>query len=257
MKLVTWNINSIRMRLERLLGWIDRNEPDLLCLQETKVPDDLFPRAPLEERGYQVALHGQKGYNGVAILSRLPLEAVRCGMDDGEEDGQARLIAADVAGMRLVCAYVPNGQAPGTEKYAHKLRWMERLRAHLAPAIQKRPVAPLVLCGDFNVAPEDRDVHDPAAWEGKIHCSEPERAALRAIAALGLDDAFRAVRPEPGLYSWWDYRMLAFPKGRGLRIDHVLATAPVMARVTSAHIDRDERKGKQPSDHAPVVVELV
>ena len=255
-KLVTWNINSIRMRLERLLGWIDRNRPDLLCLQETKVPDDLFPRAPLEERGYHVALHGQKGYNGVAILSRLPLEAVTRGMEDGEEDGQARLIAADVAGLRLVCAYVPNGQAPGTEKYEHKLRWMERLRAHLAPAIAARPDAPLVLCGDFNVAPEDRDVHDPAAWEGKIHCSEPERAALRAVAALGLGDAFRQVRPEPGLYSWWDYRMLAFPKGRGLRIDHVLATAPVLARVTSAHIDRDERKGKQPSDHAPVVVEL-
>ncbi len=252
-KLVTWNVNSIRMRLERTLDWVDRHQPDVLCLQETKVQDELFPLEPFAERGYQVALHGQKSYNGVAIASRLPLTGIARGFAavSGDEPDQARLLSAEVAGVRVVNAYVPNGEAPGSPKYERKLEWMDRLRLHLTGTCDL--AAPLVLCGDFNVAPDDRDVHDPVEWEGKIHCSEPERRALREIAAFGLIDGFRHVRPEPGLYSWWDYRQLSFPKNRGLRIDHVLVTQPLVACAREMSIDRDARKGKQPSDHAPVI----
>jgi exodeoxyribonuclease-3 len=248
MKIATYNVNSIRMRQERVLDWIDRTAPDVLCLQETKVPDDLFPRAPFEERGYHVELWGQKAYNGVAILSRAPVANVTRGFEDGEEEPDARLIAGEVGGLRFVNAYVPNGQAPGTEKYEKKLRWMARMANYIG-----RQGEPLVVVGDFNVAPEDRDVHDPAAWEGQIHCSEPERAALRGIVAAGLVDGFRALRPEPGLYTWWDYRQLSFPKNKGLRIDHILVSPTVLPRLREASIDRDARKGKQPSDHAPVI----
>ena len=252
-KLVTWNVNSIRIRLERTLAWIDRHQPDVLCMQETKVQDELFPREPFAERGYQVELHGQKTYNGVAIASRLPMSGVARGFASpgGDEPEQSRLMSAEVAGVRVVNAYFPNGEAPGTQKYERKLEWMDRLRQHLTGTCDLG--APLILCGDFNVAPEDRDVHDPAQWEGKIHCSEPERRALREIVAVGLVDSFRHLRPEPGLYSWWDYRQLSFPKNRGLRIDHVLVTPPLVACAREMAIDRDERKGKQPSDHAPVI----
>ncbi len=243
MKLVTWNVNSIRIRLERTLAWIDRHQPDVLCMQETKVQDELFPLEPFVERGYQVELHGQKTYNGVAIASRLPMSGVARGFASpgGDEPEQARLMSAEVAGVRVVNAYFPNGEAPGTQKYERKLEWMDRLRQHLTGTCDLR--APLILCGDFNVAPEDRDVH----------CSEPERRALREIVGVGLVDSFRHLRPEPGLYSWWDYRQLSFPKNRGLRIDHVLVTPPLVACAREMAIDRDERKGKQPSDHAPVV----
>ncbi|HTE54251.1 MAG TPA: exodeoxyribonuclease III [Kofleriaceae bacterium] len=253
MKLATWNVNSIRMRQARLIAWIDRQQPDVLCMQETKVEDDRFPLELFRERGYQVALHGQKTYNGVAIASRLPMTDVVCGLpaEGGGVDEQARLVAAAVAGVRVVCAYVPNGQAPGTPKYEHKLGWMERLRLHLGATCD--PAAPFALCGDFNVAPDDRDVHDPVAWNGQIMCSEPERAALRAIAAIGLVDGLRQLRADGGLFTWWDYRQLAFPRNHGLRIDHLLLTAPLAARLREVAIDRDERKGKQPSDHAPVI----
>ena len=254
MKIVTYNINSIRMRMDRLLEWIDRQRPDVLCLQEIKVTDDLFPRAPFEERGYHVELWGQKTYNGVAILSRAPQTNVARGFGDGEEEPDARLIAADIEGVRFVNAYVPNGQAPGTPRYEMKLRWLARMANHVGALTAGG--APVVVVGDMNVAPEDRDVHDPARWEGQIHCSEPERAALRGVVAAGLEDAFRALRPEPGLYTWWDYRQLSFPKNKGLRIDHILATPSVVARMREASIDRDARKGKQPSDHAPVIAIL-
>jgi exodeoxyribonuclease-3 len=251
MKLATWNVNSIRIRLERLGALLDRHQPDVLCLQETKVEDERFPMEPLAERGYQVALHGQKSYNGVAIVSRLPMEDVVRGLPpDGTTEEQARLIAATIDGVRVVCAYVPNGQAPGTPKYEHKLAWMERLRAHMAELVG---AGPMVLCGDFNVAPEDRDVHDPIAWAGQIHCSEPERAALRSIASVGLVDGLRHLRADAGLYTWWDYRQLSFPKNKGLRIDLVLVNQPMVGRLREVVIDRDERKGKQPSDHAPVI----
>lgn len=239
------------MRQDRLVDWIDRNEPDVLCLQETKVQDDLFPVEPFTARGYQVAIHGQKTYNGVAIASRLPLGNVVRGLPASEGGAEeARLISADVAGMRVICAYFPNGQAPGTPKYDGKLAWMARLRAHLADVCA--PAARVALVGDFNVAPEDRDVHDPVAWHEQIHCSTAERQALRDIVAIGLVDGLRHLRADAGLYTWWDYRQLAFPRNHGLRIDHVLITPPLVACLRDVSIDRDARKGKQPSDHVPV-----
>jgi exodeoxyribonuclease-3 len=250
-KLATWNVNSIRMRQDRVLAWLDRNQPDVLCMQETKVHDELFPREPFESRGYTVALHGQKTYNGVAIASRLPMTDVVRGFAGEDAPEEARLISAEIAGVRVLSVYVPNGQAPGTPKYEHKLGWMGRLERHMAAMCG--PEARLALCGDFNVAPEDRDVHDPVAWAGQIHCSEPERAALRAVAAVGLIDGLRHLRADSGLFTWWDYRQLAFPKNHGLRIDHLLITPRLAAALREVAIDRDERKGKQPSDHAPVI----
>jgi exodeoxyribonuclease-3 len=254
MKLATWNVNSVRARKERVWAWLDAHAPDVLCLQETKVVDDAFPLDELGERGYDAAVHGQKTYNGVAILSRLPLADIARGFDDGEPDEQARLVAATVGGIRVISAYVPNGKEVGHEKYQYKLAWMERLHAFLARTCD--PDQPVFLCGDFNVAPEDRDIWDPALWEGKILCSDAERAALQKIVDWGFVDAFRLHHEEGGLYSWWDYRQLAFPKGRGLRIDFAFITRPLADRCSDAVIDRDARKGKQPSDHAPVVVTL-
>jgi exodeoxyribonuclease III len=252
-KIATWNVNSIRMRQDRVLAWIDQHRPDVLCLQETKVPDDLFPAERFEAAGYQAALFGQKGYNGVAILARSPLGDVSRGLGDGEDTGDepARLVAARVDGVRLASVYVPNGKAVGTDKYAYKLRWLARLRAGLEHTGD--PGAPLVLCGDFNVAPEDRDIHDPEAWAGQVLCSADERAALAEVRAWGLDDVYRRHHPEGGRYSWWDYRGMSFFKDRGLRIDHVWATAPLAARSTACEIDRDARKGQNASDHAPVI----
>jgi len=253
-KLVTWNVNSIRQRLERLIALLARHAPDVVCLQETKVTDADFPVAALREAGYATAFAGQKSYNGVAILARSEPAEVTCGFRDGADDGQARLIAATVADVRVICAYVPNGQAVGTEKYAYKLEWLERLRRMLereADASQ-----PLALAGDFNVAPADADVHDPEAWRGQVLCSEPERAALARVLDWGLVDAFRARYPERVAFTWWDYRELGFPKNRGLRIDHVLLSRPLIERLEDVVIDRDERKGKGASDHAPVLAVL-
>jgi exodeoxyribonuclease-3 len=245
-------VNSIRARAERILAWTARERPDVLCMQEIKVEDHGFPAEDYRALGYQVATHGQKTYNGVAILSRLPMAGVQRGFGDGGDDAQARFLAATVGGLRIASVYVPNGQAPGTEKYAFKLAWMQRLAALAAAHRQDA----LVLAGDFNVAPTDRDVHFPERWAGKIHASEPERAAFRALLDAGLVDVVRQLRPDEELLTWWDYRMLAFPKNDGLRIDHVLATPAVAARAVSAEVHRDERKGKQPSDHVPVVVAL-
>lgn len=254
MKIATYNINSIRTRLPRLLDWLGRERPDVVCLQETKVTDDLFPRPELEALGYRVEIHGQPTYNGVAILSLAPLGEVRRGLPGDDEDKQARYLAATVDGVRVIDVYVPNGSEVGSDKYAYKLAWLERLRRHLE--WDHAPGEPLVLCGDFNIAPEDRDVHDPRAWAGKVLCSDPERAALRGLLDWGLTDAFRAREPGEGHYSWWDYRGGAFWRGQGLRIDLHLVTPPVAARVREASIRRDERKGDKPSDHAPVVLEI-
>jgi exodeoxyribonuclease-3 len=254
MKIATWNVNSIRARLERVLAWVDAARPDVLCLQETKVEDAAFPVEPFAARGYHVALAGQRTYNGVAILSRPEPADVARGLDDGEDDPQARLIAATVDGVRVLCAYAPNGEAPDSEKFPYKLRWLGRLRRYLDGRAD--PGRPLALCGDFNVAPEARDVCDPEAWSASTLYHPQARGALAEVAAFGLVDVFRQHHAEPGFYSWWDYRMLAFPKNQGLRIDHVLATRPLAERSASAAIDREERKGKQPSDHAPVVVEF-
>jgi exodeoxyribonuclease-3 len=252
MKLVTWNVNSIRIRMERLLALLVRHEPDVLCLQEIKLVDDAFPYDTIRAAGYHAAVFGQKTYNGVAILSRIePTEVVR-GFNDGVDDSHARFLSAAVGGVRVLDCYVPNGGEVGSDKWTYKLAWLDRLVRYLATHCD--PAEPLVLCGDMNVAPEARDVHDPALWEPTVLFHPEARAALARVAAWGLEDVFRRHRDEGGLYSWWDYRMLAFPKNQGLRIDHVFATAPLASRSTAAAIDRDERKGKQPSDHAPVIV---
>jgi exodeoxyribonuclease-3 len=250
--LATWNVNSVKARLERLLRFLERRRPDVLCLQELKVEDDQFPLEALEQAGYRAAVHGQKAYNGVAILSREEPRDVLRGMDDGENDPQARLIAATVRDVRVLCAYVPNGQAPGTPAFAYKLRWLERLRRYLEQRCD--PKALLVLCGDFNVAPDDRDVYDPLAWKDQVLCHPEERKALAAIVDWGLADLVRRHHPGGGLFTWWDYRMLAFPRNHGLRIDHVFATLPLARRCAAAEVDRQERKGEKPSDHAPVLV---
>jgi exodeoxyribonuclease-3 len=252
MRIATWNVNSVRARQERLFAWLRRQAPDVLCLQELKVEEAKFPRAELAALGYGSAVLGQRTYNGVAILAREPLEDVQLGLADGVDDPQARLIAATVRGVRVASVYCPNGQSVGSEKWAYKLAFMKRLRAWLDRHV--RPDQPFALCGDFNVAPEALDVHDPAAWEGETLYHPEARASLADVAAFGLVDTLRRARPgEPGLYSWWDYRMLGFPKNRGLRIDHVLATVPLADRLVGAVIDREERKGEAPSDHAPVV----
>lgn len=254
MKLATWNINSIRARKERLLAWIRERGPDVLCLQETKVVDAEFPFAELSALGYRAAAHGQKTYNGVAIASRDELTEVRCGLADGVDDAQCRLVSARTAGLRVVSAYVPNGGELGSDKYAYKLAWLARLRSYLERTA--RPDEPLVVCGDFNVAPRDSDVAYPEAWRETVLFHPSARAALEPLWQWGLRDLVAEKYPQGGVYSWWDYRQLAFPRGDGLRIDLVLATAPAASRCERAWIDREARKGKQPSDHAPVVVEL-
>jgi exodeoxyribonuclease-3 len=254
-KLATWNINSIRARTERLVGWLAAARPDVVCLQETKVEDAGFPHDALTAAGYpHVAIHGQRSYNGVAIASRTPLAEVTRGFDDGEPEPDARVIAATIDGIRVICAYVPNGQDLESDKFAYKLAWYARLRRYL-DRVGTRDT-PLVLCGDFNVTIDDRDVWSPAAWAGKIHCSPAERAALADVTAFGLVDVFRQHHAEGGVYSWWDYRGVSFFKDQGLRIDYVFATAPVAARCTACSIDRTARKGQDASDHAPVIAEI-
>ncbi len=253
-KIATWNVNSIRARLERLLAWLDSEQPDVVCVQELKVTDADFPRDAIEEAGYRCAVHGQKTYNGVAILSRAEPADVARGMGDDADDPQARIISAMIGPVAVVSAYVPNGQEVGSEKYAYKLEWMRRLRAYLERCYS--PSDSLVVCGDFNVAVDDKDVARPEQWAESVLCHSDARAALEEVRAWGLVDVFRKHHPDGGVYSWWDYRMLAFPKHNGLRIDHIFATESLAARSTAARIDRDERKGKKPSDHAPVICEF-
>jgi len=254
-KLVTWNVNSLNVRLPRLLDWLAANAPDVVALQETKTEDAKFPRDELAKAGYVAHVYGQRTYNGVALLVRDGLAAadVATGLP-GFADEQKRVIAATVAGVRIVNAYVPNGQAVGSDKYAYKLAWCRAATAALADALAAH--AELAFVGDMNIAPEPRDVHDPALWEGQVLFSEPERAAFRGWLALGLVDGFRRFEQPPDTFSWWDYRMLAFPKNRGLRIDHILLSAPLAQRCTGCRIDRNARKGEKPSDHAPVIAEL-
>jgi exodeoxyribonuclease-3 len=250
-KLATWNVNSIRARKDRVGAWLDRHRPDVLCMQETKVEDDGFPAEVFTAAGYELALHGQKSYNGVAIASRLPMTEVTRGLDDGTDDDQSRLIAATIGGVRVISAYFPNGEAVTSPKYAYKLAWIARLRGWLDR--RGDTAAKLALCGDFNVMPEDRDCWNPTAWAGKALFSEPERAALREIAAWGLHDAFRKHHAETGLYSYFDYMGVALFKNQGLRIDHVYVTKALYDACTSCEIDREARKGQNASDHAPVI----
>jgi exodeoxyribonuclease-3 len=253
MKLATWNVNSLKVRLPHVLDWLAAQRPDVLCLQETKLEDRVFPAAELAAAGYQSVCHGQKTYNGVAILSRQPLEDVRHAID-GLDDPQARLIAATVGGLRVVCGYFPNGQAVGSDKYAYKLRWLAALHRQLEGELAATPE--LVLLGDFNIAPEDRDVHDPAAWRDQILCSDAERAAFADLIGLGLKDAFRLFEQPERTFSWWDYRMMAHQRNMGLRIDHILVGEALAGRCRACSIDRAPRRLERPSDHAPVVVEI-
>lgn len=255
MRVATWNVNSIRARLERVTAWLAEHRPDVLCMQETKIEDDAFPHAVFAELGYQTVTHGQRSWNGVAILSRTPLTDVTKGFDDGDDDPQARLIAATTGGVRVVSAYFPNGETVGSDKYAFKLAWMARLGAWLRRVVAAQPR--LALCGDFNVAPADLDVHEPARWIDTVLFTPEVRVALETVRREGgLTDVVRRLNPDAPCLSWWDYRMLAFPKGRGLRIDHIFVTPALDALAVAAGVDRNARKGKQPSDHAPVWVEL-
>jgi len=248
-RIATWNVNSIRARVDRVLAWTRAVRPDILCLQELKAEEKDFPLAAFAELGYQAAVWGQKTYNGVALLARGPLEDVQRG--DGE---QARLVRGRALGVNVYCVYMPNGEAPGTEKFAYKLGWMERFAAELAPVVAGG--ATVAVCGDFNVAPADLDVYDPEGLRETIHVSTPERAALQRIVDVGVVDAFRHLHPAERAYTFWDYRMLAFPKNRGYRIDHVLLTPDLVGRLAGVRIDREARKGEKPSDHAPLIVEL-
>ena len=254
MKIASWNVNSLKARKERLLAWLEKQRPDVVCLQETKLEDAAFPHDELAQVGSHGLAHGQKTYNGVAILSREPIELVRIGMADEVDDLQARLLSARAGPLQVLSVYVPNGGEAGSEKLVYKLRWLERLLAHLDR--HYGPDAQLVLCGDLNIAPEARDVARPEEWQGSVLCLPEVRAAFAKLVAWGLTDCFRIHHPEGGFYSWWDYRQLCFTKNNGLRIDHILATRSVAAGCTSAWIDREQRKGKLPSDHAPVLAEL-
>lgn len=253
MKIATWNVNSLRVRLPQMLAWLADNPVDVLGVQETKLTDENFPRAEIEAAGYQVAFAGQKTYNGVALLSRLPLEQVQVGIPKFQDE-QRRVIAASCGGVRVINLYVPNGQAVGSDKYQYKLIWLEALRGWLSEEF--RHSERIVVVGDFNIAPADEDVHDPLTWKDQILCSEPEREALKAITTLGYRDCFRQFPQEPQSFSWWDYRAAAFRRNMGLRIDLVLANATFAQACSACTIDKAPRKQERPSDHAPVIAEF-
>lgn len=248
--IATWNVNSIRVREAAVLDWLERAAPDVVCLQETKVVDGQFPREGFSRLGYAVETWGERTYNGVATLSRLPLGDVVRGLPGDGEDAPRRALVATVAGIRIWNVYVPNGQSPDSEKFAFKLDWLDRLRRALAPDVAGSEV---VVCGDFNVAPEPRDVHDPVRLAEDVLFHPDARAALAALLALGLRDTFRMHHDEPGAYSWWDYRLNAFRRKMGLRIDHVLASPSLASRCSACDIDVEPRRRPQPSDHAPVL----
>ncbi len=253
MKLATWNVNSLAVRLPQVLDWLASHQPDVLVMQETKLTDDRFPHAEFAAAGWRSVWFGQRTYNGVALLARSePVDVVR--NIPGFDDAQARVIAATVGELRVVGAYFPNGQAPGTEKFAYKMAWLTALQAWLRDEMERHPR--LALMGDYNIAPEDRDVCDPVAWAGQIHCTVDERGHFRGLQALGLTDAFRLFEQPERLWSWWDYRNLAFRRNQGLRIDHILVSPTLTPRVRSCSIDKLPRKNERPSDHAPVTIEL-
>jgi exodeoxyribonuclease III len=252
-KIATWNVNSLRVRLPHVKDWIESEQPDVLALQETKLRDEDFPRDEVESLGYRVAFSGQPTYNGVALLARERIADVLTDID-GFEDPERRILAATIDGVRIYNLYVPNGQSVDSDKYRYKLRWLRALRAQVAAEIDRH--RNVVLLGDFNIAPEDRDVHDPAAWEGKVLCSDAERDGLAHLLELGLVDLFRIFEQEENSFSWWDYRAGAFRRNRGLRIDLILATEAMKERCSSCRIDAGPRRRERPSDHTPVVAEF-
>ena len=257
MKIATWNVNSLKVRLPQVLDWLTAMQPAVLCLQETKMEDRVFPLAEIEAAGYHAVFAGQRTYNGVAILARQALLDVTRGMA-GFADEQQRLISASIATaqgpLRIVCVYVPNGQAVASDKYAYKLRWLAHAANWLRQELTQHPR--LIVLGDFNIAPEDRDVYDPVAWQGQILCSDDERRALKELLDLGLVDAFRCFEQAEKSYSWWDYRMQGFRRNHGLRIDLVLLSTALVGLCQGSSIDKEARRAERPSDHAPVSIEL-
>lgn len=253
MKIATWNVNSLTVRLAHVLDWCQEHQPDILALQETKTPDEKFPQAEIEEAGYQVAFSGQKTYNGVAILSKQKAEDIVTDVAD-LDDPQRRILAASINDIRIINLYIPNGQSLDSDKFIYKMDWLEKVTAFIQTEMSKHEK--LVVLGDFNIAPEDVDVHDPNAWEGHVHVSSTEREVFQQWIELGLVDTFRQFPQEPKLYSWWDYRQLAFRRNRGLRIDHILATSALSASCKQAYIDKAPRKLERPSDHTVIVSEF-
>jgi exodeoxyribonuclease-3 len=254
MKIATWNVNSILARLPHVTRWLEAVQPDVLCIQETKCADEKFPLLELQATGYECLHFGQPSYNGVAILSRSGAVNVQRGFPDDDAASQRRVLVAEIAGVRIVNCYIPNGQMVGSEKYQFKLGWLKRLRDFLDASYDNS--TPVLLCGDFNVAPEERDVHDPRLWQNRILFSEPEKAALQHIKNWGFTDTFRLHTEAGGHYSWWDYRAGAFRRNLGLRIDHIWVSAPLAARSKATWIDKEPRQWERPSDHAPVVAEF-
>lgn len=251
--LATWNVNSLTVRLPHVLDWLATNKPDVLCLQETKQEDSKFPYAALKEAGYNAVHNGQKTYNGVAILSPHAIENVQFDLPNFEDE-QKRIVAANIAGIRVICAYVVNGQAIDSEKYQYKLKWLNALQSWVADEL--RTHEKLAILGDYNIAPDDRDCHDPAAWQGQVLVSEPERSAFKRLLDLGLHDSFRLFNDEPKQFSWWDYRMMAFRRNMGMRIDHILVNDALKPLCKQCVIDKAPRKLERPSDHTPVVLAL-
>lgn len=253
LKIACWNVNSIKVRLDQVLDWFEKNQIDILALQETKVMDVNFPYQLFQERGLHLVYSGQKTYNGVAIISRAPIHNALMDIPT-LQDEQRRILAANIGDLRIVNLYVPNGSEVDSEKYHYKLNWLQKVTEWLQSEIQQYPN--LIVLGDFNIAPNDIDVHDPAEWNGAILVSPKERAALQTLQTLGLQDAFRTLKPETQQYSWWDYRAAGFRRNRGLRIDLILVTQSVLAQCCDCIIDPEPRKHVQPSDHAPVVIEI-
>ena len=253
MKIATWNVNSLKVRLPQVLEWVARHNPDALCLQETKLDNPRFPATEIEAAGYRALHNGQKTYNGVAILARVDATDAVTAIP-GFPDEQKRVLAATVGAARVICAYVPNGESTDSDKYQYKLRWLAAFRDWLKAELAQHPR--LAVLGDYNIAPEDRDVHDPAAWEGKVLFSKPERDALGSLTGLGLKDAFRLFEQPERSFTWWDYRMNAFRRKMGLRIDHILLSEELARACTACTIDIEPRRNERPSDHAPVMAEL-
>ncbi len=254
MKLATWNVNSLRVRLPQVIDWLAREQPDVLCLQETKVTDADFPAGVLRAAGYHASFTGQKTYNGVATLCRQEPSRIETRLPGDGDEAQKRLLAVTFAGIRVINVYVPNGESVDSDKYRYKLEWLKRLRDFVAGEVMKG--GGVILTGDYNIAPEPRDVHDPVAWEGQVLFSEPERAAFRALTEIGLVDVFRRFDQPPASFSWWDYRMNGFKRNLGLRIDHILTSADLAGRCLSCRIDVEPRRSDRPSDHVPVVAEF-
>jgi exodeoxyribonuclease-3 len=253
MKIATWNVNSLKVRLPQVIAWLQTHQPDALCLQETKTEDSGFPAADIESAGYRAVFTGQKTYNGVAILSKVnatdPVMAI-----PNFDDPQKRALAVTMNDVRVVCLYVPNGQSVGSDKYQYKLAWLQAVTTWLKNELAAHPK--MVVVGDFNIAPADIDVHDPKAWEGQVLCSDAEREALRLLLAIGLQDGLRLIEPDAQLFTWWDYRMNAFKRKMGLRIDHVLVSSVLAAKCRACSVDLEPRRHERPSDHAPVTAEF-